>query len=196
MSAVMELRHRRREAFRQQHGVDLGLMPFFVKAVVAALRAFPVLNSELQDDDLVLKYYYHIGIAVASEEGLVVPVLRDADRMTFPEIETAIQSMVGRTRERKLTLDELQNGTFTITNGGIFGSLLSTPILNPPQVGILGMHRIEERPVVVNGEVVVHPMMYMALTYDHRVVDGEQAVRYLQAVKEFVGDPAALLLER
>jgi 2-oxoglutarate dehydrogenase E2 component (dihydrolipoamide succinyltransferase) len=196
MAAVMDLRRRRREAFRERHGVDLGLMPFFVKAVIGALRAFPVFNSELQGEDLVLKYYYHIGIAVASEEGLVVPVLRDAEKLTFAEIESSIQDMVRRTRERKLTIDELQGGTFTITNGGIFGSLLSTPILNPPQVGILGMHRIEERPVAVDGQVVVHPMMYTALTYDHRVVDGEQAVRYLGAVKQFVEDPVTLLLER
>ncbi len=195
MSAVMELRRRRREAFRQRHGVDLGFMSFFVKAVVGALKAFPNVNSELDGDELVMKYYYDIGIAVGSEEGLVVPILRDADKKSFAQVEEAIGEMVKRTRERSLTLEELQGGTFTITNGGVFGSLLSTPLLNPPQVGILGMHRIMERPVIVDGQIVPRPMMYVALTYDHRVVDGAEAVQFLVRVKELVEDPSRLLLE-
>ncbi|MCI0438588.1 MAG: 2-oxoglutarate dehydrogenase complex dihydrolipoyllysine-residue succinyltransferase [Chloroflexi bacterium] len=195
MSAVIELRRRRREAFRQRHGVDLGFMSFFVKAAVGALKAFPNVNSELDGDELVMKYYYDIGIAVGSDEGLVVPVLRDADKKSFAQIEEAIGEMVKRTRERTLTLEELQGGTFTITNGGVFGSLLSTPLLNPPQVGILGMHRIMERPVIVDGQIVARPMMYVALTYDHRVVDGAEAVQFLVRVKELVEDPSRLLLE-
>lgn len=195
MSAVMEVRRRRREEFKQQFGVNLGFMSFFVKAVVAALKAYPRLNSELRDSELLMKYYYDIGVAVGSEEGLVVPVLREADQRSFAEIEAAIADMAGRARQRKLTLEELQGGTFTISNGGVFGSLLSTPILNPPQVGILGMHRIVERPVAVGGQVVVRPIMYVALTYDHRVVEGREAVLFLVRVKELVEDPTRLLLE-
>ncbi len=195
MTGVMELRSRWRGVFKEKHGTDLGFMPFFVKAVVGALKAFPEVNSEIQGNELVLKYYYDIGIAIGAEEGLVVPVLRDADKKSFADIEAAIADMVKRSRERKLTLEELEGGTFTITNGGVFGSLLSTPILNPPQVGILGMHRIMERPVVVNGQVVVRPMMYLALTYDHRVVDGRQAVQFLVRVKELVEDPSRLMLD-
>ena len=195
MSAVIDLRKRMRERFKQRHGVDLGFMSFFVKAVVGALKAFSVLNSELDGDELVRKYYYDIGIAVGSSEGLVVPVLRDADKKSFAEIEATIGEMVTKVRERKLTIEELQGGTFTITNGGVFGSLMSTPLLNPPQVGILGMHNIQERPVAVNGQAVVRPMMYVALTYDHRVVDGREAVQSLVRVKELVEDPAGLLVE-
>lgn len=195
MSAVMALRAKWKERFQQQYGVSLGFMPFFVKAVIGALREFPQLNAELQGDELVLKHYYDIGIAIGDPEGLVVPVLRDADKMSFAQIEQAIAQFVEKARHRTLTLEELQGGTFTITNGGVFGSLLSTPILNPPQVGILGMHRIQERPVVVEGQIVVRPMMYVALSYDHRVVDGREAVLFLVRVKQLVEDPERLLLE-
>lgn len=195
MSAVMEVRKRRRDSFKERHGVGLGFMSFFTKAVIGALKTFPDVNSELQGEELILKRYYDIGVAVSTEEGLVVPVLRDADRKTFAEIERGIGSLATRARDRKLTLDELSGGTFTITNGGVFGSLLSTPILNPPQVGILGMHKIEERPVAVGGQVVIRPMMYVALTYDHRVVDGKEAVSFLVRVKELIEDPETLLLE-
>jgi 2-oxoglutarate dehydrogenase E2 component (dihydrolipoamide succinyltransferase) len=195
MSAVMEVRARRKEFFRERHGISLGFMSFFTKALVGALKAFPRLNAEIQGNEMVLKYYYDIGIAVGAEEGLVVPVLRDADRKSFAEIEREIADLAMRARENKLTLVELQGGTFTITNGGIFGSLLSTPILNAPQVGILGMHKIEQRPVVVDGQVVIRPMMYVALSYDHRIVDGREAVQFLVKVKELVEDPETLLLE-
>ncbi|HEX7103467.1 MAG TPA: 2-oxoglutarate dehydrogenase complex dihydrolipoyllysine-residue succinyltransferase [Nitrolancea sp.] len=195
MSAIMDIRKRRRDAFKEQHGVGLGFMSFFTKAVVGALKAFPRVNSELQGAELVLKKYYDIGIAVGAEEGLVVPVVRDADRLSFAAIEQEIVDLATKARDNKLSLDELLGGTFTITNGGIYGSLLSTPILNPPQVGILGMHKIEQRPVVVDGEVVVRPMMYLALSYDHRVVDGQEAVQFLVRVKELLEDPETLLLE-
>jgi len=195
MSAVMEVRSRRKESFKERHNVSLGFMSFFTKAVVGALKAFPRLNAEIVGDEIVLKYYYDIGIAVGAEEGLVVPVLRDADRKSFAEIELEIAELAKRARENKLTLAELQGGTFTITNGGVFGSLLSTPILNAPQVGILGMHKIEQRPVVVNGQIVIRPMMYVALSYDHRIVDGREAVQFLVRVKELVEDPETLLLE-
>jgi 2-oxoglutarate dehydrogenase E2 component (dihydrolipoamide succinyltransferase) len=195
MSAVMEVRRRRRDAFKERHGVGLGFMSFFTKAVVGALKTFPRLNAEIQGNEIVLKYHYDIGIAVGAEEGLVVPVLRDADRKSFAQIEREIADMATRARANKLTLAELQGGTFTITNGGIFGSLLSTPILNAPEVGILGMHKIEERPVAVKGEVVIRPMMYVALSYDHRIVDGREAVQFLVRVKELIEDPETLLLE-
>jgi 2-oxoglutarate dehydrogenase E2 component (dihydrolipoamide succinyltransferase) len=191
----MEIRSRRKESFKERHGVGLGFMSFFTKAVVGALKAFPSVNSELQGDQLVLKKNYDIGIAVATDEGLVVPVVRDADKKTFHEIEREIGDLATRAREGKLSLEELQGGTFTITNGGVFGSLLSTPILNTPQVGILGMHTIQQRPVARNGEVVIRPMMYIALSYDHRVVDGSEAVRFLVRVKELAEDPEILLLE-
>jgi 2-oxoglutarate dehydrogenase E2 component (dihydrolipoamide succinyltransferase) len=195
MSAVIALRTKWKERFQQQHGVSLGFMPFFVKAVIGALREFPQLNAELQGEELVLKHYYDIGIAIGDSEGLVVPVLRDADKMTFAQIEQAIAGFVEKARNRTLTLEDLQGGTFTITNGGVFGSLLSTPILNPPQVGILGMHRVQERAVVVDGQIVIRPMMYIALSYDHRVVDGREAVLFLVRVKQLVEDPERLLLE-
>jgi 2-oxoglutarate dehydrogenase E2 component (dihydrolipoamide succinyltransferase) len=195
MGAVMEIRRRYREMFTQKYGVSLGIMPFFVKATVAALKAFPKLNAEIQGDEIVYKNYYDIGIAVGASEGLVVPVLRDADKLSFAEIEQKIADFARRAEENKLTLEELQGGTFTITNGGVFGSLLSTPILNPPQVGILGLHRIIDRPVVVNGQVVIRPMMYVALTYDHRLVDGREAVQFLVRVKQLIEDPALLLVE-
>jgi 2-oxoglutarate dehydrogenase E2 component (dihydrolipoamide succinyltransferase) len=195
MTAVIEVRQRRRESFRERHGVGLGFMSFFTKAAIGALKAFPQLNAELRGDELVLKHYYDIGIAVGAEEGLVVPVLRDAESKSFAQIEQEIADLAKRARENKLTLEELMGGTFTITNGGIYGSLLSTPILNPPQVGILGLHKIQERPVAVKGQVEVRSMMYVALSYDHRVVDGREAVQFLVRLKELVEDPETLLLE-
>lgn len=195
MSAVMDVRSRRKESFKERHNVSLGFMSFFTKAVVGALKAFPHLNAEVQGNEIVLKHYYDIGIAVGAEEGLVVPVLRDADRKSFAEIEREIADLAQRARENRLTLADLQGGTFTITNGGVFGSLLSTPILNGPQVGILGMHKIEQRPVVVDGQIVVRPMMYVAVSYDHRIVDGREAVQFLVRIKELVEDPETLLLE-
>ena len=195
MSAVMEIRSRRKDAFKERHQISLGFMSFFTKAVVGALKAFPRLNAEIQGNEMVLKHYYDIGIAVGVQEGLVVPVLRDADRKSFAEIEREIAELAKRARDNTLALAELQGGTFTITNGGVFGSLFSTPILNAPQVGILGMHKIEQRPVAVNGQVVIRPMMYVALSYDHRIVDGQEAVQFLVRVKELVEDPESLLLE-
>jgi 2-oxoglutarate dehydrogenase E2 component (dihydrolipoamide succinyltransferase) len=195
MTAVMELRKRRRDAFKERHGVGLGFMSFFTKAVIGALKSFPALNAEVRGDDIVYKHYYDIGIAVGVEQGLVVPVLRDADRLSFAEIERDIVRLAEKARNNELSLADLQGGTFTITNGGTFGSLLSTPILNYPQVGILGMHKIEERPVALEGQVVIRPMMYLALTYDHRIVDGREAVQFLVRVKELLEDPERLLLE-
>lgn len=195
MSAVMALRARRKEQFKERHGVGLGFMSFFTRAVVGALKSFPMLNAEIQGDEIVVKYYYDIGIAVGTEQGLVVPVVRNADHKTFAQIEREIVELAGRARANALTLAELQGGTFSITNGGIYGSLLSTPILNTPQVGILGMHKIEERPVVVAGQVMIRPMMYLALSYDHRIVDGSVAVSCLVRIKELLEDPEALLLE-
>lgn len=195
MSAVVEMRQRRRDAFQERHGVKLGFMSFFVKASIGALKAFPRLNAEIDGDETVLKHYYDIGMAIGAEEGLVVPVIRDADRMSFAEIEEGIKAYVEKVQEGTLSLEDLRGGTFTITNGGVFGSLLSTPILNPPQVGILGLHKIEERPIAVDGEVQVRPMMYVALTYDHRIVDGREAVQFLVRLKELVEDPETLLLE-
>ncbi|MFT4036709.1 MAG: 2-oxoglutarate dehydrogenase complex dihydrolipoyllysine-residue succinyltransferase [Thermomicrobiales bacterium] len=195
MSAVMELRARRKEAFKQRYGVNLGFMSFFTKAVVGALKAFPEMNSELQGDELVLKKYYDVGIAVGTEDGLVVPVIRDADRKTFAEIEGELGALAVKAREGKLALSEITGGTFTITNGGIYGSLNSTPILNTPQVGILGMHAIQERPVARDGEVVIRPMMYLAVSYDHRVIDGATAVQFLVKVKQMIEDPETLLIE-
>ena len=195
MSAVMDVRKRRKDSFKERHNIGLGFMSFFTKAVVGALKAFPRLNAEIQGDELVLKHYYDIGIAVGLEEGLVVPVVRDADRKTFAEIEKEIVDLATRARENKLALTELLGGTFSITNGGIFGSLMSTPILNAPQSGILGMHKIQERPMVVGGKIEVRPMMYLALSYDHRVIDGKEAVTFLVRVKESLEDPARLVLD-
>ncbi len=195
MSAVMALRERHKQSFRERHGVGLGIASFFVKASIGALRAFPRLNAEIQGDEMILKHYYDIGVAVGASEGLVVPVLRDADRLSFAGIEQQIREFAKRAEDGTLSLANLKGGTFTITNGGVFGSLLSTPILNPPQVGILGLHAIQQRPVAVNGQVVVHPMMYVALTYDHRIVDGAEAVQFLVRVKQLVEDPGALLLD-
>lgn len=195
MSAVMALRERQKQAFKEKHGIGLGIASFFVKAAVAALREFPRLNAEIQGDEMVLKHYYDIGVAVGAAEGLVVPVLRDADQMGFAAIEQRIRDFAKKANDGSLTLDDLRGGTFSITNGGVFGSLMSTPILNPPQVGILGLHAIKERPIGVGGQVVLRPMMYTALTYDHRIVDGSEAVRFLVKIKELIEDPGVLLIE-
>lgn len=195
MSEVMALRERRKESFRKRHGVGLGIASFFVKASVGALKAFPRINAEIQGDEMVLKHYYDIGVAVGAPQGLVVPVLRHAEHLSFAAIESAIRDFARRAGDGTLTLEDLRGGTFTITNGGVFGSMLSTPILNPPQVGILGLHKIEDRPIALGGQVVIRPMMYVALTYDHRIVDGMEAVQFLVKVKEFLEDPGHLLLE-
>jgi len=195
MTAIMNLRERRKEQFKKEYGVSLGIASFFVKASVAALRAFPQLNAEIQGNEIVFKNYYDIGMAVGAEGGLVVPVIRDADKGSFAHLETAIRNFAARAADGTLTLEDLKGGTFTITNGGVFGSLLSTPILNPPQVAILGLHKIQDRAVPVNGQVAIRPMMYVALSYDHRIVDGREAVQFLVKIKEFIEDPGHLLLE-
>ncbi|MCF6411659.1 2-oxoglutarate dehydrogenase complex dihydrolipoyllysine-residue succinyltransferase [Pseudalkalibacillus salsuginis] len=196
LTAINDLRKRRKEQFLQQNDVKLGYMSFFTKAVVAALKKFPRINAEIQGDEMLLKKFYDIGIAVGAEEGLVVPVVRDADKLSFAEIEKEIKSLSKKAKDKKLTIDELQGGTFTITNGGVFGSLMSSPILNTPQVGILGMHKIQWRPVAIDEERMENrPMMYIALSYDHRIVDGSEAVRFLVKVKELLEDPESLLLE-
>jgi 2-oxoglutarate dehydrogenase E2 component (dihydrolipoamide succinyltransferase) len=195
MSELMALRERRKEDFKKRYGVSLGIASFFVKASVAALRKFPLLNAEIQGDEIIQKNYYDIGMAVGAEGGLVVPVLRDADKMSFVEIEVAIRDYAKRAGEGTLTLEDLTGGTFTITNGGVFGSLMSTPILNPPQVGILGLHKIQDRPVSIKGQTAVRPMMYVALSYDHRIVDGREAVQFVVTVKDYIEDPGHLLLE-
>ena len=195
MSAVQAMRARHKESFKERYGINLGMTAFFVKAVIGALRAFPRINAEIQGDEMVLKGYYDIGIAVGASEGLVVPVLRDADLMSFSEIESQTRAFAKKAEDGSLSLADLKGGTFTITNGGVFGSLQSTPILNPPQVGILGLHAIKDRPIAAGGQVVIRPMMYTALTYDHRIVDGSEAVRFLVRVKELIEDPGALLLE-
>jgi 2-oxoglutarate dehydrogenase E2 component (dihydrolipoamide succinyltransferase) len=192
---VVSLRTQYKEVFEKKHGVKLGFMGFFVKAVVQALREIPAVNAELDGEELVYKNYYHIGVAVGTDKGVVVPVLRDADRLSLAGIEREIASLGKRGREGALKLEELQGGTFTVSNGGVYGSLMSTPILNVPQSGILGMHKIQERPVVVDGEIVIRPMMYLALTYDHRIVDGKEAVTFLVRVKESLEDPQRLILE-
>jgi 2-oxoglutarate dehydrogenase E2 component (dihydrolipoamide succinyltransferase) len=195
MSAVMALRDRHKEGFKKKYGFSLGIASFFVKAAVSALREFPRLNAEIQGDEMVLKHYYDIGVAVGAAEGLVVPVLRGVDRMSFAEVEAGIREFAKKASDGTLTLDDLRGGTFSITNGGVFGSLMSTPILNPPQVGILGLHAIKDRPIGVDGQVVLRPMMYTALTYDHRIVDGAEAVQFLVRIKNLVEDPGFLLVE-
>jgi 2-oxoglutarate dehydrogenase E2 component (dihydrolipoamide succinyltransferase) len=195
MSEVMALRARYKDAFEKKHGAKLGFMGFFVKACVQALKEIPAVNAEIDGADLVYKNYYHIGIAVGTEKGLIVPVVRDADRLSIAEIEKTIADLGKRARDGQLKLEELQGGTFTITNGGIYGSLMSTPILNAPQSGILGMHKIQERPMAVAGKVEIRPMMYLALSYDHRIVDGREAVTFLVRVKEALEDPARLVLD-
>jgi 2-oxoglutarate dehydrogenase E2 component (dihydrolipoamide succinyltransferase) len=195
MGAVMALRTRYKDAFEKRHGVRLGFMSFFVKACVAALKEVPNVNAEIDGTDLIYKNHYDIGVAVGTDRGLVVPVVRDADVMTLAEIEKAINELGRKARDGALALDDLQGGTFTISNGGVYGSLMSTPILNQPQSGILGMHKIQDRPMAVNGQVVIRPMMYLALSYDHRVVDGQGAVTFLVKVKDYIEDPQRLLLE-
>ena len=195
MSAVMALRDRYKDRFKEQYGVGLGFMSFFTKAVTEALRLFPAVNGQIDGEELVMSDYADIGIAVSSPKGLMVPVLRNAEKMSLAEIEAGIKNLAVKARDGKLSIDEMSGGTFTITNGGVFGSLMSTPILNAPQVGILGMHKIEERPIALNGQVVIRPMMYVALSYDHRLIDGSTSVRFLVRVKELVEDPEALLLE-
>ena len=194
MSAILDLRKRYRESFEKRHGVRLGFMSFFVKACIEALKEIPAVNAEIDGDDIVYKNYYDIGVAVGTEQGLVVPVLRDADGLSFAEIERTIAELGVRARDGALSMAELTGGTFTISNGGVYGSMLSTPILNPPQSGILGMHRIEQRPVARDGQVVIRPMMYLALSYDHRIVDGREAVTFLVKVKEGLEDPERLLI--
>ncbi len=196
MTKIMEIRKRRKDSFKEKHDVGLGFMSFFTKAVVGALKAFPHLNAEISGEDIIVKKYYDIGIAVSAKEGLVVPVVREADRLSFAEIERNIVNLASKARSNTLELSELQGGTFTITNGGTFGSLLSTPILNAPQVGILGMHKIQLRPVAIDAERMENrPMMYIALSYDHRIVDGAEAVQFLVKVKEMLEDPETLLIE-
>jgi len=195
MSGVLALRAQHKDRFRETHGIGLGFMSFFARACIAALRQIPAINAEIRGDEIVYKHFVHLGVAVGTPQGLVVPVVHHADRLSFAEIEREIERLAGLARTGKLTIDDLSRGTFTISNGGVYGSLLSTPILNPPQCGILGMHKIEKRPVVVADEIVVRPMMYVALSYDHRIVDGEQAVTFLVRVKERLEDPARLLLE-
>jgi 2-oxoglutarate dehydrogenase E2 component (dihydrolipoamide succinyltransferase) len=195
MSAIMKVRAEYKDLFEKRHQVKLGFMGFFVKACIQALREVPAVNAEIDGQDIIYKNYYHIGVAVSTDRGLVVPVVREADRMSLAEIEMAIADFGRRAREGKLSIDEMQGGTFSITNGGVFGSLLSTPILNAPQSGILGMHRIEERAVVKNGQIVARPMMNLALSYDHRIVDGREAVTFLVRVKECLEDPRRFLLE-
>ena len=194
MGAVMDIRKKHNEEFQKRFGIKLGFMSFFVKASISALKAFPQVNAEIDGEEIVFKNYYDIGMAVGSSEGLVVPVLRDADRLSFAEIELRIKDLVDKTQEGKLSIEDLRGGTFTITNGGVFGSLLSTPILNPPQVGILGLHKIEERPIALNGQVVIRPMMYVALSYDHRIVDGREAVQFLVHIKQVLEDPGWMLV--
>ncbi|MBO0732960.1 MAG: 2-oxoglutarate dehydrogenase complex dihydrolipoyllysine-residue succinyltransferase [Methylocapsa sp.] len=195
MSAIMGMRGRYKDAFEKKHGAKLGFMGFFAKACVGALKAIPAVNAEIDGADVIYKNYYHLGVAVGTDKGLVVPVLRDCDRLSLGEIEKIIGELGKRARSGELKIEELQGGTFTITNGGIYGSLMSTPILNPPQSGILGMHKIQERPAAVDGKIEIRPMMYLALTYDHRIVDGREAVTFLVHVKEALEDPARLMLE-
>jgi 2-oxoglutarate dehydrogenase E2 component (dihydrolipoamide succinyltransferase) len=195
MSEVMALRKSYQEAFQERYGIRLGLMSFFVKAAIDALKLIPQLNAEICGTDIIYKNYYDIGLAVSARKGLVVPVVRDADRKSFAELERAIADFGQRANDNKLRPEELQGGTFTISNGGVFGSLLSTPIVNPPQSGVLGMHAVQERPVALGGQVVIRPMMYVALTYDHRLVDGREAVTFLKRIKEAIERPARMLLE-
>ena len=195
MSAVMDLRSRYKQPFIDKHGIKLGFMPFFVKAAIEGLKAFPAVNAEIRGTDIVYKNHYDIGVAVGTPKGLVVPVLRGADHLSLAGVETGIKELADKARNMKLTLADLEGGTFTISNGGVYGSMMSTPILNPPQSGILGLHNIVERPVAINGKVEIRPMMYLALSYDHRIIDGKEAVSFLVTVKNAIEDPARLLLE-
>jgi 2-oxoglutarate dehydrogenase E2 component (dihydrolipoamide succinyltransferase) len=195
MSMIMQMRKDNKDEFQKIYNVKLGFMSFFVKACVNALQTFPAVNAEIQEDELVYKNYYNIGVAVGTDKGLVVPVVKSADQMSFAEIEKEIINLGTKAREGQLTIDDLQEGTFTITNGGIYGSMLSTPILNPPQSGVLGMHNIVQRPMVINGKIEIRPMMYLALSYDHRIIDGKEAVSFLVRVKEILEDPRRLFLD-
>jgi 2-oxoglutarate dehydrogenase E2 component (dihydrolipoamide succinyltransferase) len=195
MSAVMHMRNQYKELFEKKHGVKLGFMGFFVRACIQALKDIPAVNAEIDGTDLVYKNYYHIGVAVGTEKGLVVPVLRDADHLSLAQIEKTISELGRRARDGALKIEDMQGGTFTISNGGVYGSLMSTPILNAPQSGILGMHKIQERPVVHEGKIEARPMMYLALSYDHRIVDGQQAVTFLVRVKDSLEDPARIVLD-
>src|SRR5437773_7318065 len=195
VSAVLALRTRYNDAFKERFGVSLGFMSFFAKASVEALRAFPAINAEIRGEDIVYKNFYDLGIAVAADQGLLVPVIREVDRKSLAEIERELADLSQRARAGKIRVEELTGGTFTISNGGVYGSLLSTPILNPPQSGILGMHKIEKRPVAIDDQVAIRPMMYVALSYDHRIVDGEQAVTFLIRIKQRIEDPERMLLE-
>jgi 2-oxoglutarate dehydrogenase E2 component (dihydrolipoamide succinyltransferase) len=195
MSAVMHLRSQYKDLFEKKHGVKLGFMGFFVRACIQALKDVPAVNAEIDGTDIVYKNYYHIGVAVGTEKGLVVPVVRDADHLSLAGVEKTISALGKRVRDGQLKIDDMQGGTFTISNGGVYGSLMSTPILNAPQSGILGMHKIQERPVVVAGKIEIRPMMYLALSYDHRIVDGQQAVTFLVRVKDNLEDPARLVLD-
>jgi 2-oxoglutarate dehydrogenase E2 component (dihydrolipoamide succinyltransferase) len=195
MSAVMHLRNQYRDPFEKRHGVKLGFMGFFARACVQALKEIPAVNAEIDGSDIIYKNYYHIGVAVGTEKGLVVPVVRDADKLSLADIEKVIADFGRRARDGALKIEELQGGTFTISNGGVYGSLMSTPILNAPQSGILGMHKIQERPMIVGGKIEPRPMMYLALSYDHRIVDGREAVTFLVRVKECLEDPARLVID-
>jgi 2-oxoglutarate dehydrogenase E2 component (dihydrolipoamide succinyltransferase) len=195
MSAVMAMRTQYKDLFEKRHGVKLGFMSFFVKACIQALKEVPAVNAELDGQDIIYKNYYHVGVAVGTDKGLVVPVVRECDRLSLSEIEATIAGYGKRARDGKLGIEDMQGGTFTISNGGTYGSMMSTPILNAPQSGILGMHRIEDRPVVRNGQIVIRPMMYLALSYDHRIVDGKEAVTFLVRVKECLEDPQRFVLE-
>jgi 2-oxoglutarate dehydrogenase E2 component (dihydrolipoamide succinyltransferase) len=195
LSGVLDIRKRNNPVLEEERGLRLGIVSFFVKASIGALRSFPRLNAEIDGDEIILKHYHNIGVAVGASEGLVVPVLRDADTLSLAEIQKRIEDLAERARANRLSIDDLQGGTFTISNGGVFGSLLSTPILNPPQVGILGLHKIEERPCVVDGAVEIRPLMYVALSYDHRIVDGLEAVQFLTRLKDLVERPEMLLID-
>jgi 2-oxoglutarate dehydrogenase E2 component (dihydrolipoamide succinyltransferase) len=195
MKPIMELRKKYQDRFVKAHGVKLGFMSFFVKAATEALKKFPAVNASIDGSDMIYHGYQDIGVAVSTERGLVVPILRDTDAMGLAEVESSIGDFGARARDGKLGIDEMQGGTFTISNGGTFGSLLSTPILNPPQTAIMGMHKIQDRPMAVDGEVVILPMMYLALSYDHRMIDGKEAVQFLVAIKDMLEDPARLLLD-
>jgi 2-oxoglutarate dehydrogenase E2 component (dihydrolipoamide succinyltransferase) len=195
MTRVLALRAQFKDSFKKKYGISLGMMSFFIKACVEALKEFPEVNAFIDDKDIVYHHYYHIGVAIGSEKGLVVPVIRHADQLNFAELEQAIVDFVNKTNENRLELSDLEGGTFTISNGGVFGSLLSTPILNMPQSGILGMHRIEKRPVAIEDQMVIRPMMYVALSYDHRIIDGREAVTFLKRIKECIENPERIMME-
>ena len=195
LTRVMALRKKHGEEFQKKHGVKLGFMSFFVKAVTEALKEYPEVNARLDGEDIVYQHFYDIGVAIGGEKGLVVPVLRDTDRLHFADVEQAIADFAARIQENKLALADLEGGTFTISNGGVYGSLLSTPILNPPQSAVLGMHAIQQRPMVIDGAIVIRPMMYLALSYDHRIIDGRQAVSFLKHIKKLIEEPEEMLLE-